>query len=89
MQEGPVPQQPPEGDKPLLTVRGLTKLFGSFKACAEGLRSVPGVMDAQVNAATQRARVVWSPAETQPSRWFAASSAAGYPLLPAAMRVNG
>jgi simple sugar transport system ATP-binding protein len=33
MQEGPVPQQPPEGEKPLLTVRGLTKLFGSFKAC--------------------------------------------------------
>eukprot|EP01032_Pedospumella_encystans_P033929 gene33929-38348_t len=33
VQGGPVPHQPPEGDKPLLTVRGLTKLFGSFKAC--------------------------------------------------------
>jgi general nucleoside transport system ATP-binding protein len=28
-----VPQQMPEGQEPLLSVAGLTKLFGSFKAC--------------------------------------------------------
>ncbi|RZL93109.1 MAG: cation-translocating P-type ATPase [Variovorax sp.] len=56
-------------------------------ACAftveAALLKVPGVMEAQVNAASQRARVVWSGAATRPSRWFEACAAAGYPLLPA------
>ena len=56
-------------------------------ACAftveDALRKVPGVIEAQVNAASRRARVVWSAAATRPSRWFEASAAAGYPLLPA------
>lgn len=56
-------------------------------ACAftveDTLRKVPGVLEAQVNAASRRARVVWSAAATRPSRWFEASAAAGYPLLPA------
>ncbi|MDH6169161.1 Cu2+-exporting ATPase [Variovorax boronicumulans] len=56
-------------------------------ACAltveAALCKVPGVIEAQVNAGSQRARVVWSPAATRPSRWFEASAAAGYPLLPA------
>ena len=56
-------------------------------ACAltveAALRKMPGVIEAQVNAASQRARVVWSATATRPSRWFEASAAAGYPLLPA------
>jgi len=56
-------------------------------ACAftveDALRKVPGVIEAQVNAASRRARVVWSAAATRPSRWFEAAAAAGYPLLPA------
>jgi Cu2+-exporting ATPase len=56
-------------------------------ACAlaveAALRQVPGVLRADVNAATRRARVVWSAADVQPSRWFAASAAAGYRLVPA------
>lgn len=56
-------------------------------ACAftveAALAQVPGVLRAEVNAATRRARIVWSSAEVQPSRWFAASAAAGYPLVPA------
>jgi len=56
-------------------------------ACAftveAALLQVPGVVEAQVNAASRRARVVWSAAATRPSRWFEASAAAGYPLLPA------
>ncbi|MDP9898693.1 Cu2+-exporting ATPase [Variovorax ginsengisoli] len=55
-------------------------------ACAftveAALRKVSGVIDVQVNAASQRAQVVWSAAATRPSRWFEASAAAGYPLLP-------
>jgi len=47
------------------------------------LRKVPGVIDVQVNAASRRARVTWSAAATRPSRWFEASAAAGYPLVPA------
>ncbi|SFQ59616.1 Cu2+-exporting ATPase [Variovorax sp. OK605] len=56
-------------------------------ACAlsveAALMQVPGVTEAQVNAASRRARVVWSPAATRPSRWFEASAGAGYPLMPA------
>ncbi|WP_418128177.1 cation-translocating P-type ATPase [Variovorax sp. 375MFSha3.1] len=59
-------------------------------ACAftveAALRQVPGVMEAQVNAASRRARVVWSPAQTRPSRWFEASAKAGYRLLPGSDR---
>jgi Cu2+-exporting ATPase len=57
-------------------------------ACAftveAALLQVPGVLEAQVNAANHRARVVWSAAATRPSRWFEAAAAAGYPLLPRA-----
>ncbi|WP_137860646.1 cation-translocating P-type ATPase [Variovorax sp. 3P27G3] len=56
-------------------------------ACAftveAALLQVPGVQEAQVNAASRRARIVWSAAATRPSRWFEASAAAGYPLVPA------
>ncbi|NVM90142.1 Cu2+-exporting ATPase [Variovorax sp. SG517] len=55
-------------------------------ACAftveAALRQVPGVIEAQVNAASRRARVVWSPAQTRPSRWFEVCAKAGHPLLP-------
>lgn len=59
-------------------------------ACAftveAALRQVPGVREAQVNAASQRARVVWSPSQTRPSQWFEASAKAGYRLLPGSDR---
>ncbi|CAN7767556.1 cation-translocating P-type ATPase [Variovorax sp. LjRoot290] len=47
------------------------------------LAQVPGVEKAEVNAATRRARIVWSAAAVTPSRWFAACAAAGYRLVPA------
>ena len=44
-------------------------------ACAltieDALQSVPGVMQAEVSAATQRARVVWQPGRVLPSPVFA------------------
>ncbi|MGO4393528.1 heavy metal translocating P-type ATPase [Variovorax sp. M-6] len=56
-------------------------------ACAftveAALTQVPGVVSAEVNAASRRARVVWSSAAVKPSRWFEASEAAGYRLVPA------
>jgi Cu2+-exporting ATPase len=57
-------------------------------ACAfaveEALLAVPGVHSADVNAATHRAKVVWSAAEVKPSQWIAAIAKAGYGALPAA-----
>src|SRR5687768_1609808 len=51
-------------------------------ACAftveAALSQVPGVLRVDVNAASRRARVVWSAAAVRPARWFAASAAAGY-----------
>ncbi|MCO5109720.1 MAG: cation-translocating P-type ATPase [Burkholderiaceae bacterium] len=49
----------------------------------EALRAVPGVAQAEVSAATQRARVVWQPGQVQPSQWLAAVRKAGYRALPA------
>ena len=57
-------------------------------ACAftveEALLSVPGVQSAEVNAATHRAKVVWSAAQVKPSAWIAAIAKVGYGALPAA-----
>ena len=56
-------------------------------ACAltieEALRSVPGVLQADVSAATRRARVVWQPSQVQPSQWIGAVHKAGYRAMPA------
>jgi len=56
-------------------------------ACAftveAALAQVPGVQKVEVNAASRRARIVWSAAVVKPSRWFEASAAAGYRLVPA------
>ncbi|GAB2734639.1 heavy metal translocating P-type ATPase [Melaminivora jejuensis] len=56
-------------------------------ACAltieEALRRVPGVQEADVSAATCRARVVWDPRQVLPSGWMAAVQRAGYQALPA------
>ena len=55
-------------------------------ACAFALEAalarVPGVVEAQVNAATRRARVLWSAREVRPSAWFGAARDAGYTLAP-------
>ena len=56
-------------------------------ACAltieDALRAVPGVQQADVSAATRRARVVWNPAQVLPSQWIQAVQQAGYRALPA------
>ncbi|BCN40250.1 cation-transporting P-type ATPase [Alicycliphilus denitrificans] len=56
-------------------------------ACAltieDALRQVPGVAEADVSAATRRARVVWSPGQVLPSQWMEAVRRAGYRAMPA------
>ncbi|HYW58051.1 MAG TPA: heavy metal translocating P-type ATPase [Polaromonas sp.] len=47
------------------------------------LLATPGVVSVQVSAASQRASVVWSAAQTKPSVWLTAPLAVGYRLLPA------
>ncbi|MCA0213973.1 MAG: cadmium-translocating P-type ATPase [Proteobacteria bacterium] len=49
----------------------------------QALRSVPGVLEASVNGASQMARVVWAEGATRPSQWFGAVARAGYQALPA------
>ena len=57
-------------------------------ACAftieEALLAVPGVKSVEVNAATHRAKVLWSAQRVKPSAWMAAIAKAGYGALPAA-----
>ena len=56
-------------------------------ACAltveEALLSLPGVVQAEVSAGSQRARVVWSADALRPSDWMRAVQAAGYRAVPA------
>ena len=56
-------------------------------ACAinieEALLSVPGVISAQISAASHRGRVVWSADQTQPSDWMKAVAKLGYRTVPA------
>lgn len=56
-------------------------------ACAinieDALLAVPGVMSAQINAASHRGRVVWSADATQPSQWMQAVAKIGYRTVPA------
>ena len=56
-------------------------------ACAinieEALLSVPGVVAAQISAASHRGRVVWSSDQTQPSDWMKAVAKLGYQTVPA------
>jgi len=47
------------------------------------LRQVPGVRSARVNAASQRASVVWDSALVLPAQWMGRAQAQGYGLLPA------
>jgi Cu2+-exporting ATPase len=49
----------------------------------DALRQVPGVLSAQVSAASQRARVRWSASAVQPSRWMLSVQQAGYRAVPA------
>jgi Cu2+-exporting ATPase len=56
-------------------------------ACAinieEALLSVPGVVSAQISAASHRGRVVWLSDQTQPSDWMKAVAKLGYRTVPA------
>lgn len=56
-------------------------------ACAltieDALRAVPGVLQADVSAATRRARVLWQPGLVRPSQWLQAVHQAGYRAMPA------
>ena len=56
-------------------------------ACAinieEALLAVPGVLSAQISAASHRGRIVWSAQTTKPSHWMKAVDKLGYTTLPA------
>ncbi len=49
----------------------------------DALKAVPGVLSAQVGAASHRARIVWSAAHVMPSVWMHAVQASGYRAVPA------
>ena len=56
-------------------------------ACAatieQALRATPGVLEADVSAASHRGRVLWDEQSTRPSTWMRAVQRAGYRPLPA------
>ena len=56
-------------------------------ACAttieQALRKTPGVLEAEVSAASRRGRVVWDEQGTRPSAWMRAVQRTGYRPLPA------
>lgn len=49
----------------------------------EALSRVPGVISAQVGAASHRAKIVWSASQVHPSAWMQAVQDSGYRAVPA------
>ena len=49
----------------------------------DAIAAVPGVLQVQVSASSQRAKVVWNAAEVQPSAWMLAIQQRGYRAVPA------
>ena len=49
----------------------------------DALTRIPGVVSAQVGAASHRAKIIWSAAEVKPSVWMQAVQASGYRAVPA------
>jgi Cu2+-exporting ATPase len=76
-----VPAQADDAWESSLAIEGMT-----CAACAlnveAALRAVPGVLAAEVGAASRRARVVWRASAVRPSQWLAAVRAAGYAAVP-------
>ncbi|RYF72533.1 MAG: cation-translocating P-type ATPase, partial [Comamonadaceae bacterium] len=66
----------------MLAVEGMYCAACSFTV-EETLARIPGVHAVVVNAASRRARLVWSPHTVQPSRWLEAVAQLGYRLVPA------
>ena len=56
-------------------------------ACAitieDALKTIPGVQEVQVSAASHRGKITWKEGVTRPSDWMAAAAKAGYRALPA------
>ena len=65
-----------------VAVRGMHCAACSL-ALEQALLGVNGVVSARVSAASGRASITWSQAQTRPSEWLAAPRALGYQLLPA------
>ncbi|MCD6663781.1 MAG: cation-translocating P-type ATPase [Comamonas sp.] len=77
--------------RPLGAGGGLWESFVAFEgmhcaACAMTLEQVlgrvPGVVRVEVNAASQRGRVIWDEQVARPSRWMRALEGSGYGVLP-------
>lgn len=49
----------------------------------DALLQIPGVISAQVSAASHRAKVVWAESQVLPSAWLAAVAGVGYRAVPA------
>lgn len=64
-----------------LVIGGMTCASCSLTV-EQALRSVQGVHEVAVNAASGMAQVRWSSARTRPSRWIRAVRAAGYDAVP-------
>ncbi len=65
-----------------VVIRGMHCAACSLKL-EQVLLATPGVVSAQVSAASQRASIVWSAAQTRPSVWLSAPLTLGYRLFPA------
>ena len=78
----------PDSTSPSATWQSQVTVQGMHcAACAltveRAMTALPGVVQAQVNAATGRAQVVWRSGQIKPSDWMGAVQAAGYGILPA------
>ena len=66
-----------------LAVEGMHCASCAFNV-EKAVKALPGVISAEVNATSGRARLIWSAEETKPSTWMGAINQAGYRAMPAA-----
>ena len=72
----------PDGWESSVVIEGMHCAACSYTV-EEAIAAVPGVMQVQVSAGSQRAKVVWSAAEVKPSAWMQAIQQRGYRAVPA------
>jgi Cu+-exporting ATPase len=76
-----VPEQKPAETTAAFAVEGMTCASCAMRI-EKGLKKVPGVLDAQVNLATERATVTYQPEETGPQQMMQKVEAVGYKATP-------
>jgi Cu+-exporting ATPase len=83
-----IPEQKPAEATAAFAIEGMTCASCAMRV-EKGLKKVPGVLDAQVNLATERATVTYQPEQTGTQQMMQKVEAVGYKAIPLDQPVDG